>query len=45
MWVPNIVIGSVGFYLLIRTAKDLPVRIFMLSDLLEYIKSHFVKVN
>jgi len=45
MWVPNIVIGSVGFYLLIRTAKDLPVRIFMLSDLLEYIKSHFVKAN
>jgi len=45
MWVPNIVIGSVGFYLLVRTAKDLPVRIFMLSDLLTYIKSHFVKVT
>lgn len=43
MWVPNIVIGSVGFYLLIRTAKDLPVRIFLLSDLLTYIKFHFVK--
>lgn len=45
MWVPNIVIGSVGFYLLVRTAKDLPVRIFMLSDLLMYIKSHCVRVN
>ena len=45
MWVPNIVIGSVGFYLLIRTAKDLPVRIFVLSDLLTYVKSYFVKVN
>ncbi len=45
MWVPNIVIGSVGFYLLIITAKDLPVRIFMLSDLLTYIKSHFVRIS
>jgi len=45
MWVPNIVIGSVGFYLLIITAKDLPVRIYMISDLLTYIKSHFVKIS
>ncbi|MBU0545342.1 MAG: LPS export ABC transporter permease LptF [Proteobacteria bacterium] len=45
MWVPNIVIGSVGFYLLIITAKDLPVRIFMLSDLLMYIKSHFIRIS
>ncbi|MFO7667204.1 MAG: LPS export ABC transporter permease LptF [Desulfobacterales bacterium] len=45
MWVPNIVIGIVGFYLLVRTAKDHPVRIFMLSDILTYIKSRYVKVN
>jgi len=43
MWVPNIVIGSAGFYLLIRTAKDSQVRIFILSDLLMYIRSHFIR--
>jgi lipopolysaccharide export system permease protein len=43
MWIPNIVIGGIGIYLIIKTARDLPVRVFLLSDLLRNIKLRFVK--
>jgi lipopolysaccharide export system permease protein len=43
MWVPNMVIGCIGIYLIYKTAKDLPVRIFLLSDLFDHIKLQFVK--
>jgi lipopolysaccharide export system permease protein len=45
MWMPNIVIGCVAVHLLIRTAKDFPVKIFMLSEFFTYIKSYFVRTN
>ena len=43
MWAPNLLIGVIGLYLLIRTANERPVNFFAVIDILEKIKWRFVK--
>jgi lipopolysaccharide export system permease protein len=43
MWAPNLLIGVIGLYLLIRTANERPVNFFAIIDILEKIKLRFVK--
>jgi lipopolysaccharide export system permease protein len=43
MWIPNIVMGSLGLYLLVQTANERQIRIGPISNLLKGIKSRFVR--
>ncbi|MEA1947580.1 MAG: LPS export ABC transporter permease LptF [Thermodesulfobacteriota bacterium] len=43
MWVPNIVMGSLGLYLLVQTANERQIRIGPISNLLKGIKSRLVR--
>ncbi|MDM8551861.1 LPS export ABC transporter permease LptF [Desulfobacterales bacterium HSG2] len=42
MWVPNIVTGAAGLYLLIRTVNDRPVQFEFLRNTMRWIKSRFI---
>ena len=43
MWVPNVVMGSLGLYLLVQTANERQIRFKPISNLLKGIKSRFVR--
>jgi len=43
MWAPNIVMGSIGLYLLVQTANERQIKIGPVSILLKGIKSRFVR--
>ncbi|MGB5159167.1 LPS export ABC transporter permease LptF [Desulfobacterium sp. N47] len=43
MWAPNILIGSIGIYLFIRTANERPINFSAIKDLLTRLKSYFIK--
>lgn len=43
MWVPNIVIGAVGAYLLTRTVNDRPVQFEFLGNMVNWFKFRFVR--
>ena len=41
MWVPNIVMGSIGVYMLIRTARERPTKLELILTLYHRIRSRF----
>jgi lipopolysaccharide export system permease protein len=43
MWAPNIVMGSLGLYLLVQTVNERQIRIGPILNLLKGIKSRFVR--
>ncbi|MFH1102353.1 MAG: LPS export ABC transporter permease LptF [Pseudomonadota bacterium] len=43
MWAPNVVMGGIGIYLLVRTAREYPVRIELLFYLMERLSFRFMK--
>ncbi len=43
MWVPNVVIGGIGLYLLVRTANDRPVRFRLLRRMIDQCKPRFMR--
>jgi len=43
MWVPNIVLGGLGYYLLVQTANERKIRVGLISNLLKGIKSRLVR--
>jgi len=42
MWVPNIVTGAVGLYLLKRTVNDRPMQFESIGNTMRWIKSRFI---
>jgi len=43
MWVPNIVMGSLGLFLLVRTANEKSIRLGFVTRLLLFLKRHLAK--